>query len=391
MKILFITPGKLPVPAVKGGAVENLIQMLIESSMLHKDNEISVIGVKDLVAEKEYSNYKNIKFYGVNTSSFIYKLLRGIRYVLNRIPYVYVGNEYIHRVIKFLKTNEKYYDIIIVENSPEYVLKLKHKYSNKIVLHLHNDFLNKEKINSNKILLLYDQVLCLSDYVSNRVRAINHDYKNIYTVYNGIDVNIFKEVEESRIVKYREKYGISKNDFVYIYSGRITQEKGVLELISAFNKVSLTEKNIKLLICGNLKDNKYIKEVKKKAELNKNIIFTGYINYSDLVYLYNVANVGVVPSIVEEGFGLIIVENMACGNPVIVSNSGGMPELVNNSVGIIFEKNNNFVDNLYHAMKKIRYQEFDKNTIIKYSHSYTKENYVSSFVKRLKGDNYENK
>lgn len=390
MKILFITPGKLPVPSVKGGAVENLIQMLIESPILYKKNEISVIGINDLEAEKKYKNYQNIKFYGVNISGFIFKLLRGVRYILNRIPYIYVGNEYICRVDKFLKTNKEYYDVIIVENSPEYVLKLKHKYSRKIILHLHNDFLNKEKINSNKILLLYDQVLCLSNYVSNRVNSINNDYKNICTVYNGIDISVFKKIAESDIVQYRKKYGILKKDFVYIYSGRITQEKGVLELITAFNRISETDKNVKLLICGNLKDNKYHKEVKKKSELNKNIIFTGYINYSDLVYLYNIANVGVVPSIVEEGFGLVVIENMACGNPVIVSNSGGMPELVNDSVGIIIDREHNFIDNLYNGMKKIRYQEFDKNVIIEHSHAYTKEKYVSSFVERLNGEDYEN-
>lgn len=390
MKILFITPGKLPVPAVKGGAVENLIQMLLESNKLTMENEISVVGLKSLEAEKEYNNYKTIKFYDIDTSSYKYKILRFIRYLINRIPYIYIGNEYISKVYKLLKSNNLYYDLIIIENAPEYVLRLKHKFSKKIILHLHNDFLNKNKRQANKILLSFDKILCLSNYVSNRVKEINSNYKNISTVYNGIDINNFKKIDTENLNEYRKKYEIQENNFVYIYSGRITKEKGVLELIKAFNMLSLEQKNIKLLICGSIRKDKYFKKIIKESQSNKNIVFTNYINYSELVYLYNIANVGVVPSIVEEGFGLIVIENMACGNPVIISNSGGMPELVNPSVGRIVDKNIEFVENLYKKMKEIQKIKFDDKTIIEHSHMFTKEKYIDSFIESLGDKSYEN-
>ncbi|CUP97570.1 glycosyltransferase family 4 protein [Clostridium baratii] len=388
MKILFITPGKLPVPAVKGGAVENLIQLLLESNELIDNNEISVISSYDYKANQVSKNYNDINFFYVNTQSILYKIKRGIRYLINRLPKVYVGNEYIYKVNKFLKKNNLKYDMIIIENSPEYILKIKHKFSNKVILHTHNDFINKNTDQALKILHQYDGVFSLSEYISNRVREIDSNYNKVYTLYNGIDTKKFCK-KECNINYYKNKFNISNKDFVYIYTGRITPEKGVKELIIAFKEVYGNNKFFKLIICGdfnkiNNKNRKYIKDLKKMVENNQNIICTGYIEYDSLSELYNIANVGVIPSIWEEPFALTVIENMSCGNPVIVSKSGGMVELVTKNEGIIVDKNNDFIKNLKQALLEIENKKYNTEEIIKHAQKFSKENYQNNFIKYIK-------
>lgn len=388
MNILILTPGKLPVPPIKGGAVESLIQLLLEdTSFIDSFSNIDVIGIDDVDIIKSNLNDR-INYYFINVSDFSYKIFRGVRYILNRIPGFYIGNEYIVRVNKLLKKLNKKYDIIIVENSPEYVLKISKKYYNRIFLHLHNDFLNVQTNLSKKIFDKYDKILCLSNFVRDKVNMIDLKDSKAYTCYNGIDLDKFKIISEKDKDFFRRKYDIDKDDFVFIYSGRLTEEKGIELLIDSFLVLNKKIDNIKLLVCGKLLNNNFINRIKMKA--NKNIIFTDFIKNDELIYLYNVANVGVVPSIVEEGFGLIIIENFACGNPVIVSDSGGMPELVNDSNGVVFSREN-FVENLVDAMLNITVKNFNSNVLTNCALKFSKEVYVNRFIELVKEDNDETK
>lgn len=386
MKILIVTPGKLPVPATRGGAVENLIQMLINSNDFVINYDVEVIGVKDKTSDLTKKGYKNVCFHDIVCDGFLYKFFRALRYIVNRLPKVYIGNEYICRVKKYLKKYNKKYDIIIIQNSPEYGLILRHDFSKENILHLHNDFLNKEKLLAKEIIKQYEKVFCLSDFVKNKVKSIDGCDSIVTTVYNGIDVSKFKKISDEEIVQLKTKYNIPNDHFVYIYTGRITPEKGVLELIKSFNKIVKEYGKSSLIICGELKENNYCNKIRKASKQNSNIILTGYIDYDALNELYNIADIGVVPSIIEEGFGLVVVENMACGNPVIVSDSGGMMELVNENVGMIFKRNNNFVQNLYECMKKIRNISYDSNLIRQHSELYSKERYIKNFINNIEGE-----
>ena len=383
-EVLIISPGKLPVPATNGGAVEGLIeQFIVKNNNNNKHYHLSIYTNYSDKSKEKAKMYDNINFYFVDTNSFSYKIKRIVRYIFNRIPNVYFGNEYISRVNKMIKKSKKHYDLLIIENSPEYILKLDSSYYNKSVLHLHNDFLNSNINQCSKILKKYDSVYCLSNFVSNRVMEIDPSYNGVKTLYNGVDFSLFKE-NSNLSTAVMKKYNIDKDDFVFLYSGRIVKEKGVKELIEAFKEAFSGKKNVKLLICGDIsKKNNYINSLIEMK--HDNIIFTDYINKEKLPLYYNIAKVGVVPTLIEEGFGLIIIENYSCGNPVIVTNSGGMPELVNSKTGIIIERNN-VVDNLKKAMSKIIDMEFEKDNIIKYSHNYSIESYCDNFDKYIRSD-----
>lgn len=355
MKILFITSGKSPVPPVKGGAVENLIELLIKDNEEKKNYEIHVISIYDDEAKIEARKYKSCKFIFIDMNKKVIKFKKVIRYILNRIPRIYIGNEYITQIKKVLKKDNKY-DVVIVENAPEFGIVLRKLVDKKLILHLHNDFLNSDTKLANEILAVYDNVFTLSNFVNERVRRIQNSNK-IQTLYNGVDTAILnKQLSFNDKLKIRQRYGINQNDVVVLYSGRLVPEKGVKELIQAFVKIKEKD-NLKLIIAGSAKygrnvEDSYYKELKKLSENDKEkIIFTGYIKYDDIPDLYSISDIGVVPSIWEEPFALTVIEQMASGNPVIISNSGGMKELVNEGCAIVVERNKNYVENIKNALE----------------------------------------
>lgn len=385
MRLLIITPGKLPVPATDGGAVETLIQTIIDDNERNKKYDITLISIYTKEAKKASNKYKYTKFKFINVDDKIYKISKYYRYIINRIPNIYIGNAYIKRVSKLLEEDSTYYDYVIVENSGQYSLILKKKYKDKLILHMHNDFLNKNINMAKKILNSYSKVFSLSNFISNRIREIDKRYENVYTLYNGVELDKF-DIEENKML--RKELGIKQEEFVYLYTGRIVKEKGVRELIKAFN--NLRYNDVKLVIVGDienvpLKSKKYVKELRKLCKDNKNIIFTGKISYKYIPQYYKMSNVGVIPSIWEEPFALTVIEHMAVGNPVIISKSGAMTELVNEECAIIVDKEKNYIENLANALIEIKdnYKMYDSKKIKQQANLFSSDIYCRRFYELI--------
>ena len=207
-------------------------------------------------------------------------------------------------------------------------------------------------------------------------------------MYNGINLDDFKkDISLIEKEKLKEKLNISENDFVYIYVGRIMPEKGVKELILAYKKVKEIHDNVKLLIVGgtveiNKNKNKYVKELYKiSKEDERSIIFTGKVEHSDLIEYYSIANAQIVPSIWNEAFGLIILEGMSMGIPLIVTKSGGIPEILGKNA--IYVERENLVEELSREMLKIIDLKIDKDQLCneyeKILKKFTKEEYSDKF------------
>lgn len=121
-----------------------------------------------------------------------------------------------------------------------------------------------------------------------------------------------------------------------LYSGQLTRVKGVHVLIDAFRQID--HQNIRLHIVGR---GNYAEELKGIARGDSRIIFHGFMQWEELEGLCKKASVTVVPSIWYEPFGLIIIESFKYGTPVIASNIGGIPEIVEDGYdGLLFEAGN---------------------------------------------------
>ena len=375
MKIAIVTSGLLPLPAVKGGAIETLIDSFVKENENQKVFEIIIYSISSKRAKKmvKFQNYQFCKYvYISQISSFFIRVINKL--LKKNIPINKYYQKYVTKMI-----NKKDYDYVIVENYPELALVLK---NHKVIPYIHSDVFNKDIKQAKQILSSCYKVITVSDYIKNRVIEIDEGAKSkVFTVYNSID---FEELEETTIQNYkkeiREKYNISDNDFVYAFSGRLSKEKGPLELIKSFNKIDVPNK--KLLIIGGTwygskKKNNYLKQLYSISD--DLVIYTGYIKHNDILKLLCAVDVGVVPSNCNEAAGLSVVEFMNVGALVVASNKGGIKEYLNNDDNILVDYNQeNFISDLAIALKEIynMYNKIKKKRNIEYSKKFTvKENY----------------
>jgi glycosyltransferase involved in cell wall biosynthesis len=189
----------------------------------------------------------------------------------------------------------------------------------------------------------------------------------------------------------RSAIGIPYDSFVLVYSGRLTEEKGVLQLVHAVQKLDNIS-NIRLLILGggsygdNLQQTAFTKKLEEETvSLNGKAFFTGYINYANIPAYLKIADLAVVPSIWDEPFGLTVVEAMAAGLPLITTRSGGNPEICENIATIV--ERENIVDNLANAILDL-YQHPEKREAmakasLKQSLLFDKETYAKNLFNAI--------
>lgn len=338
MKILQIAPHLLPVPPTQGGAVEDGIYRV--AKILSNDHDVTVISRPSKTVPKDKIQYLYIpfSFYEKPLLAYFYKYRNHLSARFRRLlkyPYAFKLN-------KILPHNQ---DIIHIRNLAVAIPFL-HKISDstRVILHLHNIILKQTGIKNmiyRQFINNYDLILCVSNFVRESTLAKYPFLSDKCRVlYNGVDREIFQPLGSIEDNITRQSYNLGQNK-VILYSGRIIFQKGVLNLIRAFNIVKNEHQNVKLIIAGSRefkfsKDDLYIKQV--KSEANCDVIFTGYIEHSELRKLYSIADIFVYPSIWQEPFGKAILEAMAAKTAIIASNRGGIPELIeNNKDGILID------------------------------------------------------
>lgn len=392
-KIAVITSGLLPMPAVKGGAIETLLQYLIDYNEVNNDFEYEVYSIYNPDAEKASLKFKNTKFKYIKVNKVFNNIYFNIGRIARKLGYNDPNFQkiYIKKVCNILKTQE--YDLVLIESDNHFVLPVKKSCTSPIVLYLHNDKLNDNVKNSKEIFNACLRILTVSDYIKNRVLTVDKNEQKVVSILNGIDTEKFKidNKEEIRNLM-RDKYNISKNDFVFLFTGRIEPNKGVLELVQSFNMID--KKHIKLVILGGSffssnKKTKYVKKLEEEISRNSdNIITTGYVNHNDIAKYHIMSDCMVSPSLWEEPGSLVNQEAFASGLPLISSYSGGTPEYTKNTRSILVKKDNNFIENLSKEMSDLidnkELQIEMKNAGIKESKYFSKERYCKDLADFLK-------
>lgn len=389
MDIAIITAGVLPVPAVQGGAVENLIDFCLEYNKKHRMHNITVYSIYHPRLKTLHISSKDCNQYVfINTNNWLARIEKWLYLKIHG------GDEYYHYSIEFFldkalkDIKKRHYDIIIVENRPAFSLKLKEKNSSIFVLHQGNDFLNIEVQNYKTIYDSYHRIINTSAYITERVKTIYPDDSKCRTVLNGIDTKRFYDATAIN----RKVVGLSHNDFVIVYSGRLTPEKGILELILALKRINKI-RNIKLLIIGasaygeDKRPTRYIKKLQEESKTINNIVtYTGFVDYNNIPSYLKTGDIAIVPSMWEEPFGLTVVEAMAAGLPLITTRSGGIPEICEGVATIV--NRDNIVENLANAILDL-YHHPEKRVAmskasLERSKMFDKETYARNFFEAIK-------
>lgn len=374
-KVLIIGAEVQPIPPVEGGAVEQLVDLLLQENEKNKFAELTIISPYTDKAQKKSLEYSNSNFIFIDRLNSLNAKIRNFIDLFSRRFFDHsLSNYYIDKVCKLLKEKSDY-DLIIVENRPLYGTKIRKVYKNLLYLHLHNDFINHDTRHLKDIVGYYDKYIVISNYLKRRMLEVEE--ADIEVVYNGIDLNLFSEELKTD--------GKLKR---IVYAGRLVSQKGVLELIKAFKNIKDDE--IELDILGTFdygaEDEKQFKEeFESLVKDDKRIVLVGQLPNEKVANYYKEAYVGVVPSIVNEALSLTAIEMLAAGLPVICTDAGGLIEVVDEGCGLIISRDN-LEKNIYDSLCKLLYDEelhdrLANNTKAK-ANFFSKDNYIEN-MKRI--------
>lgn len=340
MKICVIPPQNLPVPAVKGGAVEGLIDLLISENENQKKMDILVLSIYDKEAKEKSRNFKYTKFIYIR----YFKILDKIYYILDSILQKYFNYNkavFFYTLIIQKKLKKFNFDFIIIESAdPRLTLSINR---NKTIGHIHGHMQGTSLMKKR-----FYKFIAISDYIKEEFLK-NSDIleQDVIVLKNCIDLKKYQtnltQKEAKRLIT------ISENEKMILFVGRIIPEKGIKELIIAFKM--LVDPTYRLVIVGSsnfgLKElTNFEKEILNLISSDNRIIYKGFIQNNELNIYYKAADVCVMPSKWEEPAGLVALESLAAGKHLIITKTGGIPEYVGDDEVIFIENNKNLVKNL---------------------------------------------
>lgn len=388
MKIAVLTSGILPVPAVQGGAAENLIDFYLDYNDRHRLHDITVYSVYHPDVSRHPAKHSEVNHYIYINRCSVWARLKAKLYGK------FHPNEYYHYQLEYFfeqaykKLKRQHYDLIILENRPGYAIKLRKRLDTPIISHIHTDLVSPDSPQAEALIKANDGFICVSEYIKSRILSVGLPTKAI-VVYNGLDSKKFSPVLDNRKTTItRQSLGFNDNDFLVIYTGRIVPDKGVKELVKGIQLLK-DEPDIKLLVVGgdnyadSVSSNPYLDELYEMGrQMAGRTVFTGFVPYNQLPSYLSIADVAVVPSHINEALGMTCIEACAMGLPVIATNDGGIPETLTGQKHILIDKDGDLprqiADALLHV--KAHYSDFTGNQL---SPRFSQETYARTFFEEI--------
>ena len=223
-------------------------------------------------------------------------------------------------------------------------LRLCKEYDLPLVMTEHNSLVLKEKLHPKRIPWLCslteeaDRFICVSNALKESVLRLTKTEKDIEVIPNSVDGRFsFKDEKPD-------------SPFTFVSIGNLVAGKRFDLTLQAFSKVLEAIPGAKLSVVGDGPLKSELRELAEKLGISSSVSFTGRIPREDLCTLLNRSHVFVLPSDAET-FGVVYVEALACGCPVIATRNGGAEEIVTEDRGILTEKND--VKALTKAMLKM--------------------------------------
>ncbi len=214
------------------------------------------------------------------------------------------------------------------------------------------------------------QIFTVSEDLKHKVIQISPN-ANVETVYNGVDFNRFTLTQKNNDPE------LASTKLIYI--GNLIQTKGVFELAHAFRELCKSH-DIKLTIVGNGPCENDLRDILSSEIVKEKVYFTGALSHSEVAKELSASDCLVLPSY-SEGVPNVVMEALASGIPVLATDVGGIPEIVNDKNGILFEPQNKRA--IEQAYIKFKACQWVANDIQKSVKSYTWENKINVIIDKI--------
>jgi len=329
MKILFLTP---TFPPIHGGIGIHVSEL---SKRLARKHEISIASVylegipkldfaEFIPLTKVPSNY----YYGFRVFEHVLKSA-------NRLSSILESKKF-----DLVHSHSAYFDLFVGLGKQKNVITL----HNSFIFDFYEFIIRKKKLRLNYLDEIMNRMFSkiylskfnLKIFVSDFLRRM-YDCRRDYTIIpNGVDSRVFRPLTPSRII---EKFKLDQSKKHILFVGRLCREKGIYYLVESFKLLSEKVKEVNLIMIGDGVEYVNLLNFIKKLNLRERIlIIRDFIPTPELVEFFNFCDFLVLPSLYEP-FGLVIIESLACEKPVIATSTGGIPEILNEDVGILVPVN----------------------------------------------------
>ncbi len=188
---------------------------------------------------------------------------------------------------------------------------------------------------------IWDAVIAVSNYIKRELVRAGYDERKIVTVHHGIDLKKFSPAGRRDFEKIKLKYPEFEGRRVIFHPARMSLEKGCHVSVKALAAVRKEFPDVLLVLAGTgntvdwgSQQQEHVRKILGLIEdlgLAENVLVR-FFAWEEMPLVYKAAEFCVYPSCFEEPFGLVMLESMAAGKPIVVSRAGGMPEVVKHGV-----------------------------------------------------------
>lgn len=313
MKIALIATEKLPVPAIRGGAIQIYLQAI--AAKISEKHSVTVFSVTDPKLP-ETEQIENVTFIRFSPKQYLQKLINHFK--------------------------EHHYDIVQLCNRPLWIEALqKAAPHTKFILSVHNEMFAPEKISDDEgraCISNVSRIVTVSEYIKNTItmRFPEASEKTV-PVYSGVDLASFHPAWTEIGQQFREQARHALNlqgKNIILFVGRLSKVKGAHILLQALPEIIEQHPNTVIMFVGSkwFGDdciNKYVKHLYVLSAMYKeHVIFTKFIPPKNIPILYTMSDIFVCSSQWQEPLARVHYEAMAAGLPILTTNRGGNPEVI---------------------------------------------------------------